>query len=178
LQEGKKTLLIVGGSLGARSINEAIANGLKELLAANLQIIWQTGKPHASDWKAKGEQYGVWVNDFINQMEMAYAAADIVISRAGAMAIAELCVVKKPVIFVPFPFAAEDHQTVNAMNLVQKNAALMIRDNEVNERLVQAIIELNRDEQKQEQLKNNISQFAVVDADVKVAEEILNIINN
>jgi UDP-N-acetylglucosamine--N-acetylmuramyl-(pentapeptide) pyrophosphoryl-undecaprenol N-acetylglucosamine transferase len=173
LQEGKKTLLIVGGSLGARSINEAIANGLDALLAENLQVIWQTGKPNAADWKAKGAKNGVWVSDFINQMEMAYAAADIVVSRAGAMAIAELCVVKKPVVFVPFPFAAEDHQTVNAMNLVKKNAAVLIKDNEVREKLIPAVIELSRNEEKQREFIDNISRLAVVNADEKVATEIL-----
>ena len=173
LQEGKKTLLIVGGSLGARSINEAIANDLDALLAENLQLIWQTGKPNAADWKARGAKNGVWVSDFINQMEMAYAAADIVVSRAGAMAIAELCVVKKPVVFVPFPFAAEDHQTVNAMNLVNKNAAVMIKHDEVREKLIPAVIELSRNEEKQKEFIDNISRLAVVDADEKVAREIL-----
>ena len=131
LDEAKTTVLVVGGSLGAKSINEAIDKGLDLLLDAGLQIIWQTGKPYAEKGKqrAVGKQ-GVWVNEFITQMEYAYAAADIVVARAGAMTVAELCVAKKPVLFVPYPFAAEDHQTVNAMALIKKNAALMVKDTE------------------------------------------------
>ena len=102
--------------------------------------------------------------------------ADIVISRAGAMAIAELCVVKKPVLFVPFPFAAEDHQTVNAMSLVNKHAALMVKDSEAKEKLVPMIIELAKDEAKQSELKRNISELAITDADERIAEEIFKIL--
>jgi UDP-N-acetylglucosamine--N-acetylmuramyl-(pentapeptide) pyrophosphoryl-undecaprenol N-acetylglucosamine transferase len=179
LREGKKTLLVIGGSLGARSINEAIANGFNELLQQDLQLIWQTGRTDAQKWKQKVAGHdGVWVNDFITQMENAYAAADIVISRAGAMSVAELCVVKKPVLFVPYPFAAEDHQTVNAMNLVQKQAALIVKDNETAQKLVPMIIELAADEQKQNELKNNIGQYAIMDADEQVAKEILKSIGN
>jgi UDP-N-acetylglucosamine--N-acetylmuramyl-(pentapeptide) pyrophosphoryl-undecaprenol N-acetylglucosamine transferase len=173
LRPGKKTLLIVGGSLGAQSINAAISKGMEELKNAGLQLIWQTGKTNAAKWREQtAGQPTVWVNDFITQMEMAYAAADMVISRAGAMAIAELCVVKKPVLFVPYPFAAEDHQTVNAMNLVEKHAALMVRDNEAIDKVVPAIIELALDENKQSELKNNISRYAVVDADEIIAREV------
>jgi UDP-N-acetylglucosamine--N-acetylmuramyl-(pentapeptide) pyrophosphoryl-undecaprenol N-acetylglucosamine transferase len=174
LQPGKKTLLIVGGSLGARSINEAIAKGLNDLVQSGLQIIWQTGKTDADKWKEEAkDQSSVWVNDFITEMDKGYAAADIVISRAGAMAKAELCVVKKPVLFVPFPFAAEDHQTVNAMNLVEKGAALMVRDNEAMDKLVRTIIELAKNEQQQNQLKENIAKYAVTSADEYIASEIL-----
>jgi UDP-N-acetylglucosamine--N-acetylmuramyl-(pentapeptide) pyrophosphoryl-undecaprenol N-acetylglucosamine transferase len=174
LQSGKRTLLVVGGSLGARSINEAIAKGLNDLIQNGLQIIWQTGKTDANKWKevAKG-QSSVWVNDFITEMEKGYAAADSVISRAGAMAKAELCVVKKPVLFVPFPFAAEDHQTVNAMNLVEKHAALMFKDSEVINKIVPTIIELVKNEHEQNELKENISKYAVVNADEMIAKEIL-----
>lgn len=170
----RKTVLVVGGSLGAKSINEAIAEGLDEILQAGLQLIWQTGKTNAAKWKEKAAgKEGVWVNEFITQMEQAYAAADIVISRAGAMAIAELCVVKKPVIFVPYPFAAEDHQTVNAMNLVEKGAALMIKDNEAIDKLGPTLIRLSENEEKQNTLKNNIAAYAVQDADERIAMEIL-----
>jgi UDP-N-acetylglucosamine--N-acetylmuramyl-(pentapeptide) pyrophosphoryl-undecaprenol N-acetylglucosamine transferase len=178
LKEGKKTLLVVGGSLGARSINEAIANGLKQLTDAGLQIIWQTGKTDAEKWTgaAKGMN-NVWVDSFITEMQQGYAAADMVVSRAGAMAIAELCVVKKPVVFVPFPFAAEDHQTVNAMNLVNKEAALMIRDNEAAEKLVPAVLELAANSQQQNHFINNIGRYAVTNADEIVAKEILKTIS-
>jgi UDP-N-acetylglucosamine--N-acetylmuramyl-(pentapeptide) pyrophosphoryl-undecaprenol N-acetylglucosamine transferase len=174
LLPGKQTMLAVGGSLGARSINEAIAAGLDDLLGAGLQLIWQTGKTDAAKWKALADgKQGVWVSDFIMNMQQAYAAADIVISRAGAMAIAELCLVKKPVLFVPYPFAAEDHQTVNAQHLVQKGAALIVKDSEAKEKVIPAIIGLAGDKQKQQDLRNNIANLGVNDADVRIAEEIL-----
>jgi len=174
LEENKKTVLVVGGSLGAKSINEAIGNNLDQLLNAGLQLIWQTGKPYAA--KAKEQIAGkqsIWVNDFITQMEFAYAAADIVVARSGAMTVAELCVVKKPVLFVPYPFAAEDHQTVNAMQLVNKHAALMIKDAEVPDKLVPITIDLAKDENWQGQLKNNIGILGITDADKVIANEIL-----
>lgn len=174
LDENKKTVLVVGGSLGARSINEAIDKHLDELLHNNLQLIWQTGKPYAAKARERSKgKTGISVNDFITQMEYAYAAADIVISRAGAMAIAELCVVKRPVLFVPYPFAAEDHQTVNAMMLVNKNAAIMIKDNEALDKVVPVIIELSKDETKQNELKKNIAALAITDADRRIADEVL-----
>ncbi len=174
LEAGKKTVFIVGGSLGARSVNEAIDAGLDQLLKANLQLVWQTGKSFAPKAAhAAVESKSVWINEFITQMEYAYAAADIVVSRAGAMAIAELCVVKKPVIFVPYPFAAEDHQTVNAKNLVNKNAAWMISDSEVKEKLVPLILKLANDEVKQNELKQNIGMLGIVNADEIIATEIL-----
>ncbi|HEY0356486.1 MAG TPA: glycosyltransferase [Flavisolibacter sp.] len=111
--------------------------------------------------------------EFITEMEKAYAAADIVVSRAGAMAIAELCVVRRPVLFVPFPFAAEDHQTVNAKNLVNKHAAQMVKDSEAIDQLVPAIIAMAKDERMQTELKNNIGKYAVVNADGHIALEIL-----
>ena len=175
LTETKKTVLVVGGSLGAKSINEAIDKGLDNLLNAGLQVIWQTGKPYAA--KAKERATGkesVWVNEFIMQMEFAYAAADIVVARSGAMSVAELCVAKKPVLFVPYPFAAEDHQTVNAMQLVNKHAALMVKDSEVMQKLVFMTIELSLDESKQNELRKNIAALAITNADMKIANEIVN----
>ena len=135
LEESKKTVLVVGGSLGAKSINEAIDKNLDKMMDAGLQLIWQTGKPYAAKAKEKAAgKKDIWVNEFITEMEYAYAAADIVVARAGAMTVAELCVAGKPVLFVPYPFAAEDHQTVNAKQLVNKNAALMIPNSEAMER--------------------------------------------
>lgn len=177
LDETKKTLLVVGGSLGAKSINEAIDKGLDDLLGAGLQIIWQTGKPYAAIAKERsGGKKSVWVNDFITQMEYAYAAADMVVARAGAMTVAELCVVKKPVLFVPYPYAAEDHQTVNALQLVNKQAALMVKDNDAMEQLVLKTIELSKDEKKQEELKDNIAALAITDADKIIAEEVFKVL--
>jgi UDP-N-acetylglucosamine--N-acetylmuramyl-(pentapeptide) pyrophosphoryl-undecaprenol N-acetylglucosamine transferase len=115
----------------------------------------------------------VWANEFIKEMEYGYAAADLVISRAGAIAIAELSMMKKPVLFVPFPFAAEDHQTVNAMSLVNKKAAIMVKNSEAIEKVVPMIIELAKNEEKQNELRNNISQLAITNADDKIADEII-----
>jgi UDP-N-acetylglucosamine--N-acetylmuramyl-(pentapeptide) pyrophosphoryl-undecaprenol N-acetylglucosamine transferase len=177
LDEAKKTILVVGGSLGARSINEAIDKGLDKLSDAGLQVIWQTGKPYAAKAKERaGERKNVWVNEFISKMEYAYAAADIVVARSGAITVAELCTAKKPVLFVPYPFAAEDHQTVNAMQLVNKNAALMVRDGEVTQKLVFMAIELAKDESKQKELRTNISPLGITNADERIAEEILRLI--
>lgn len=173
LKQDKKTVLVIGGSLGAKSINDAIAASLNLFHQHDLQLIWQTGKSTASNYKNLAAN-NIWVGEFITQMEMAYAAADVVISRSGAMAVAELCVQKKPTVFVPFPFAAEDHQTVNAMHLVHKNAAIMVKDNEVKEHLLPAVLELVADEKKQETLIKNIAALAITDADERIAKAILN----
>jgi UDP-N-acetylglucosamine--N-acetylmuramyl-(pentapeptide) pyrophosphoryl-undecaprenol N-acetylglucosamine transferase len=174
LEEGKLSVLAVGGSLGARSINEALEKGIDELLQNGLQLIWQTGKTEGARWKEKGAgRKGVWINDFITNMEQAYAAADIVVSRSGAMAVAELCMVQKPVLFVPYPFAAEDHQTVNATALVSKGAALMVKDKEASEKIVPIIIDLSKDMGKRNSLKVSIGKYAVQNADEHIKEEIL-----
>ena len=174
LDPQKKIVLSVGGSLGAKSINEALDNHITEFEKNNLQLIWQTGKPFAEKGKQAGAgKANIWVSDFINQMEYAYAAADVVISRSGAMSVGELCVMKKPVLFVPYPFAAEDHQTVNAKKLVDRDAALMIKDSEAAEKLVTTIITLAKDEQRQAELKHNISKLAIADAAEVVAREVL-----
>ena len=177
LDPAKKIILVTGGSLGAKGINEAVDAQIGMFEENDVQLIWQTGKPYATRAAeiSKGKR-GVWTNAFITEMEKAYAAADVVISRAGAMAIAELCVVQKPVIFVPFPFAAEDHQTVNAQNLSAKHAGLMIKDSDAKSQLVQAAIDLAKNEHKQQELKNNIAKLAVTDADEKVAAEILKVL--
>lgn len=175
LDENKTTVLAVGGSLGARSINEALANKLDAFQSHNLQLIWQTGKTTAAEYKDKAKKYiNIWVDDFITQMEMAYAAADIVISRSGAMAVTELCVARKPVIFVPFPFASEDHQTVNAQTLVDKKAALMIKDTEAFEKLTAMAISLAENKDLQAELIENIGRLAITNADEVIAREILN----
>ena len=177
LDPAKKTVLSVGGSLGAKSINEALDKDLEAFAENDLQLIWQTGKPYAGKGKERAAgKANIWAGDFINQMENAYAAADFVISRSGAMAIAELCVMKKAVIFVPFPYAAEDHQTVNAQSLVNKNAGIMIKDSEALELLVPSIIQLSKDDNKQQELKNNISKLAISNADEIIATEILKVI--
>jgi UDP-N-acetylglucosamine--N-acetylmuramyl-(pentapeptide) pyrophosphoryl-undecaprenol N-acetylglucosamine transferase len=177
LNPEKKTILSIGGSLGAKSINEAIDKNIGEFEKNGLQLIWQTGKPYAEKGKqAAAGKSSIWANDFITQMEYAYAAGDVVISRSGAMAIAELCVAKKPVVFVPFPFAAEDHQTVNAQNLVNKNAGIMVKDNEALDKLITAIITLTKNEQQQNELKTNIGKLGIINADEIIAKEILSTI--
>jgi UDP-N-acetylglucosamine--N-acetylmuramyl-(pentapeptide) pyrophosphoryl-undecaprenol N-acetylglucosamine transferase len=177
LNPGKKTVLSIGGSLGAKSINEAIDKNINVFENNGLQLIWQTGKPYAEKGKqAAAGKTNIWANDFISQMEYAYAAGDVVISRAGAMAIAELCVVKKPAVLVPFPFAAEDHQTVNAQNLVNKDAGIMVKDSEALDKLITTIINLSTDETKQIQLAANIGKLGITNADEIIAKEILKII--
>lgn len=177
LDPQKKTVLSTGGSLGAKSINEAVDMHIDEFEKNDLQLIWQTGKPYADKAKqVAAARKNVWTNEFITKMEYAFAAADIVISRSGAMSIAELCVVKKPVVFVPFPFAAEDHQTVNAQDLVNKDAGILIKDNEAKEKLISTIIAVAKDESRQNELKKNIGKLAVTNADEMIAKEILNTI--
>jgi UDP-N-acetylglucosamine--N-acetylmuramyl-(pentapeptide) pyrophosphoryl-undecaprenol N-acetylglucosamine transferase len=179
LDPSKKTILATGGSLGAKGINEAIAKQIDEFDRAGVQLIWQTGKAFSGPAKqvADGKK-NVWTNDFISQMEYAYAAADVVISRAGAMAIAELSVLRKPVIFVPFPYAAEDHQTINAKTLEARNAGIMITDKEAMDKLVPAAINLAKDEQKQIILKTEIGKLGIADADKQIAEEVLKHLDN
>lgn len=174
LSSHKKTVLAIGGSLGAQSINEAIEKHIDLFELNDLQLIWQTGKPFAAQAKkVVAGRENIWTGDFITQMEYAYAAADIVISRSGAMALAELCIVGKPVIFVPYPFAAEDHQTVNAKVLVNKEAAMMIPNADAKNELVPAVIKLAGDYDLQQKLSSNIKKLAVTDADEVVAKEIL-----
>lgn len=174
LKEEMTTILVVGGSLGARSINKAVEENLDFFKDNKLQLIWQTGKDFAPSAATEEEQRkNIWSNAFINNMEYAYAAADIVVSRAGAMAIAELCVVGKPVIFVPYPHAAEDHQTVNANALVAQRAAIMINDSEVSEKLFPAISSLINDPATASELKENISKLGNTNADEIIASEIL-----
>jgi len=178
LDPAKKTVLVTGGSLGAKGINEAIDAHLPQFAANGLQLIWQTGKPYAE----RGRQVAagipqVWVNDFIARMEMAYAAADAVVARSGAMSIAELCVVKKPVVFVPYPFAAEDHQTVNARQLVEKNAGLLVKDSDAKEKLADTIISLMQNDAQMQRLAENIGRLAITDADKRIAREVLAVVN-
>ncbi len=178
LDASKKTILSVGGSLGAKSINEALDAHLELFEENGLQLIWQTGKATAAHFKQSGAaKENIWVNDFIKEMEMAYAAADIVISRAGAMAVTELCVTGKPSVFVPFPFAAEDHQTANAMALVNKQAALIVQDYQAKDQLVSTVINLSKDETLQQTLKTNIHALAITNADEIIAKEILKTIS-
>jgi UDP-N-acetylglucosamine--N-acetylmuramyl-(pentapeptide) pyrophosphoryl-undecaprenol N-acetylglucosamine transferase len=176
LDPAKPVVLVVGGSLGARSINEAIAAGIDTLLDAGLQLVWQTGKSF-SEGGTGARRPGVWRDIFITEMDKAYRAADIIVSRAGAMAIAEITVMGKPAIFVPYPHAAEDHQTANARSMVQKGAGLMVADADAASKLVDTVLELARDPQRQEALRAAAGKLAIRDADTRIARDILETLN-
>ncbi|RYD58792.1 MAG: undecaprenyldiphospho-muramoylpentapeptide beta-N-acetylglucosaminyltransferase [Sphingobacteriales bacterium] len=177
MDERKTTILVVGGSLGAKSINEAIDESLDELIKEGVQIVWQTGKLYYEQAQKRAEAFkgSVKVFEFIRQMDYAYAAADLVVSRAGALAIAELCIAAKPVVFVPYPFAAEDHQTSNAMALVQHNAALMVKDNEAKTELIKKIKKLLTDQPMQDIMSRNLLALAIKDADERIARKVMEI---
>lgn len=179
LTKDKKTVLIVGGSLGARTINQSIQAGLEKLLSKEVQVIWQTGKyyyPKAEAFLKVHPYSTVWCSTFINRMDYAYAAADLVISRAGASSISELCLLEKPVILVPSPNVAEDHQTQNAMALVNKQAAVMVKDIEANEKLIDTALDLIEDESKLQTLSKNIAQLALRNSADRIVDEIVKII--
>ncbi len=177
LTNNKPVVLIVGGSLGAKSINEALNNRIDDLLKNNIQLIWQTGKSFSEEAQQQIKQKkDIWIGTFIDKMEYAYTAADIVVSRAGAMAVAELCIIGKPVIFVPFPFAAEDHQTVNATTLVNKNAAIMIANKDVQTKLIDEILNLISQPIVQKTLSEHIRKLAITSADERIAKEVLQLI--
>lgn len=170
-----KTLLIIGGSLGARTINESIIAGIDKLVDANIQVIWQIGKGYFDSYKEKLASYDlrkIRVQDFVKEMDLAYAAADVVISRSGALAVSELCIARKPCILVPSPNVAEDHQTKNAMALVKEEAALMITDKEAGEKLVDEALKLLFDEQRAIKLQQQIATLARPNATQDIVNEI------
>jgi len=179
LSANKKTLLIIGGSLGARTINESIENNLEKFKQNNIQILWQTGKTYYENLQNKinvSNFEGGWVGVFITKMDLAYSIADVVVSRAGASSVSELCLVKKATILVPSPNVAEDHQTKNAMALVNKNAAILVKDSEAKEELGNTIIELMKDETRINKLQENIAGLAFHNSANIIAEEILKLV--
>jgi UDP-N-acetylglucosamine--N-acetylmuramyl-(pentapeptide) pyrophosphoryl-undecaprenol N-acetylglucosamine transferase len=181
LSSAKKTILITGGSLGARTLNNSIMNGLDKIIAADVQLVWQTGKFYYKGIMEKlGDSYhpNIRITEFLSRMDLAYAAADIIISRAGAGTIAELCVVKKPVILVPSPNVAEDHQTKNALALLHDNAALFIADRDAEEKLVDKALKLLKDKHKQKALSENIGKLALPDADDMIAKEVMKLVHS
>lgn len=172
----KKTILVIGGSLGARTLNDSVMAGLDKIIEADVQIVWQTGKFYYKGIIEKlGENYhpDIRITEFLNRMDLAYAAADVIISRAGAGTIAELCAVKKPVILVPSPNVAEDHQTKNALALVQENAAIFIPDRDAEAKLIDKALELLNDKELQKKLSSSIGKLAMPDADEVIANEVL-----
>lgn len=179
LSNEKKVVLVVGGSLGARSMNEAIKDSLKELADNNLQIIWQTGKfffPQAKN--VSDEKKGISVHAFIDRMDLAYAASDLVVSRAGAIAVSEICALQKPAILVPSPYVAEDHQTRNAMALVNINAAVLVADKDARDKLGTAILDLIFDDNKIYKLKESIARMSYRDAANNIAGVALSLVKN
>ena len=175
--KGERNLLVIGGSLGARTINEAIKAALPTLSQSGLHVVWQTGKIyyeqcHAA-WEAAGSPKNIECLAFLNDMPDRYATADLVISRAGASSISELCLLGKPAILVPSPNVAEDHQTHNAMALVRRDAAVLVRDAEAGEKLVGTALELIQDKERLEKLHENVLQLAEPDSAKRIAEEVI-----
>jgi UDP-N-acetylglucosamine--N-acetylmuramyl-(pentapeptide) pyrophosphoryl-undecaprenol N-acetylglucosamine transferase len=168
----------MGGSLGAKSINQAMSAGLSKLIENGIQVIWQTGKGNLNliDPALRNNKMGC-ITEFITKMDYAYAAADLVVSRAGAIAIAEICATGKASILVPYPLAAEDHQTANAMTLVKEGAAILIKDAHVTEQLTDTIVSMIKDKEKIKAIGHAASKLFTADADARIAKEIINSVN-
>ena len=178
LDPKRKTLFVFGGSLGAQSINEAMLSHCDSFIEKEIQVIWQTGKTFAMEAKERtSAMSNIKVFDFLREMELAYAIADVIVSRAGALSIAELSIVGKPVIFVPYPHAAEDHQTHNAMALVNENAARIIKDDNVLDALFEEVMTILDMEDSELKLAENIKKFAKKNADQVIAKKILELAN-
>ena len=176
LDPNKKTLLVLGGSLGARRINQLIAKEIVGFTSQNVQVIWQCGKLYFDEYQHFNEKEGIQVLAFIDRMDLVYAAADVVISRAGASSVSELCIVGKPTIFIPSPNVAEDHQTKNAQAIVDKGGALLIKESELDTQFNTIFNKLVSDENLQKQLSENIKKLAKVNATKDIVAEIIKLI--
>jgi UDP-N-acetylglucosamine--N-acetylmuramyl-(pentapeptide) pyrophosphoryl-undecaprenol N-acetylglucosamine transferase len=172
LIHSKYTLLVLGGSLGARRINQLIESNLESFESLNVQVIWQCGKLYYEQYKQHNQLRNVQVHAFLNNMDMAYAAADVIISRAGAISVSELCIVGKPVIFIPSPNVAEDHQTKNAKAVADKNAALLIREPDLETDFEKLFSDLISNEEKRKELSENIEALARVNATNEIVDEV------
>lgn len=177
LNPNKKTVLILGGSLGAKRINELIDSSISYFLTFDLQVIWQSGNYYVEKYQNKGNE-NVQVHAFINRMDLAYAAADFIISRAGALSASELCLVGKPVIFIPSPNVAEDHQTKNALAISDQNAALLLRESELDEKFETEFSKLFNSEEKQKTLSENIIKLGKPNATKDIVAEIKKLIKS
>ena len=191
LNPEKLTILSVGGSLGSRTINNGWKENFNQIIEKEYQLIWQTGKTDYAeivdscrlsvDGKSDNQQpttnNQILVREFISDMALAYSAADVIVSRAGAIAISELAVAKKPVLLVPFPFAAEDHQTKNAMTLVEKNAAKMVKDTEMKDRFLSTLLAICENENERKEMSANLEFFAKPKATEEIVSKILELIN-
>ena len=177
LDPSKRTILILGGSLGARTINQCLMSNLDKVKDSGVQFIWQTGKIYIEEAREAVAQAGnlpmLYVTDFISDMATAYSAADLVISRAGAGSISEFCLLQKPVILVPSPNVAEDHQTKNALALVDKNAAIYVKDADAKEKLIDKAIESVNQPQLLKNLSKNIAELAFKDSANVIAKEVI-----
>ena len=176
LDANKNTLLVLGGSLGARRINQLIEKELDFLLSQNIQIIWQCGKLYLNDYSKYNEKENVQVVAFIDRMDLVYAAADVVISRSGASSVSELCIVGKPTIFIPSPNVAEDHQTKNAKAISDKNGAILIKESELETQFETIFSDLISNESKKSELSQNIKKLAKPNATKDIVEEIIKLI--
>jgi UDP-N-acetylglucosamine--N-acetylmuramyl-(pentapeptide) pyrophosphoryl-undecaprenol N-acetylglucosamine transferase len=176
LDPSKPVLLVLGGSLGARTLNRSLVAGMSLLAQNNVQLIWQTGAGFAKEARERIAPFtkdGFYTSDFINRMDLAFSAADIIVSRAGAGTISELAVVGKPVILVPSPHVAEDHQTKNALALSNQDAAILVRDEAAEQVLINAVVELLGDPARQARMRAQIATFARAHAAEEIAEDIL-----
>ena len=181
LDEKSETLLVLGGSLGARTINQGVMKNLEQIYNSGIQILWQCGKyyyPEAKKTIENSEAKNIILKDFIVRMELAYAVSDVIISRAGAITISELCHTGKPVILIPSPNVAEDHQSKNAMALVQKSAAICLTDDEAVQKMIPVALELLKDKERMKRMSENILSLVIEDSAGKIAEEILRLIED
>ena len=176
LSDNKKVLLVLGGSLGSRRINQLIAKELVNFTSQNLQIIWQCGKLYFEEYQHYNNNENIRVVAFIDRMDLVYTAADIIISRSGASSVSELCLVGKPVIFIPSPNVAEDHQTKNAKSIVDKNGALMVREKELDTQFNTIFNKLLANEAAQKELSENIKKLAKTNATKDIVKEIIKLI--
>ncbi|WP_203293915.1 undecaprenyldiphospho-muramoylpentapeptide beta-N-acetylglucosaminyltransferase [Luteirhabdus pelagi] len=171
LDKEKKTLLVLGGSLGAKKINELVASHIDYFSSEGVQVIWQCGKLYEEKYIRQTGRT-VQVHPYLNRMDLAYAAADFIVSRAGALSVSELCLVGKPVIFIPSPNVAEDHQTKNALALADKDAAIVLRENKAEEKFKKLFSELLKSEEMQQSLSTNIKKMAKPNATKEIVDEI------
>lgn len=172
LEQDKITLLVLGGSLGAKRINELIEAELLFFKTQHVQVIWQCGKFYYEKYKGFSTNKHVQVHEYLNRMDLAYAAADVIISRAGASSVSELCVVGKPVVFIPSPNVAEDHQTKNASAIAQKEAAVLLKEPELETDFEPVFVQLLKSEERRHQLSENIKTLALPDATKDIVDEV------
>jgi UDP-N-acetylglucosamine--N-acetylmuramyl-(pentapeptide) pyrophosphoryl-undecaprenol N-acetylglucosamine transferase len=179
LDKSKKTVLVIGGSLGAGTINVSFKTHIKQLIDKDIQVIWQCGKGYIKNLTIFNDELNsdlVYLSDFIYKMDLAYAAADVIVSRAGAMSVSELCLISKPTVLVPSPNVSEDHQTKNAMALVNEDAAILVKDSEARVKLINQIIELMADDELKKSLAIQITKLGISDAADRILKEIESIV--